>query len=216
MPRLSRAVFTLVLCAAPGAGGSVARAQSADVQVHLDVQVPVPVLVVPAPPEPAHHHRPPADRDEPRPPPPPPSHDRDERHERDAPRARHEHGHDFHVPPDRVPGRGLCRIWFDDLPPDRQPPPMACDRAHRLARRHGGRVIWDGSGRAHQDGRVASSRYGRANFDGVPPDRLPPPGACRVWIDGVPPDRQPPPEPCGRAEHEARRVGGRVLYMPGP
>jgi len=29
-------------------------------------------------------------------------------------------------------------------------------------------------------------------------------------------DRQPPPGPCEHVEREARRTGGRLLYMPGP
>jgi len=120
----------------------------------------------------------------------------------------------FRVPPDRVPDRGLCRIWYDGVPPDRQPPPMECGRAHRIAEHHGGRVIWAASDRAFQDGTVATTEYGEVELRGVPPDRLPPPGYCRVWIEGVPPDRQTPPEECPAAEREARRTGGRLLYMP--
>jgi hypothetical protein len=93
---------------------------------------------------------------------------------------------------------------------------MGCERAHRVARRHGGRVIWAAPDRAHDDGGVESVSYGSVDLRGVPPDRLPPPGSCRVWLDGVPPDRQPPPRPCQAAEREARRTGGRLLYMPAP
>jgi hypothetical protein len=120
----------------------------------------------------------------------------------------------FHVPPDRVPPQGLCRIWYDELPPDRQPAAMTCARAHRVARNHGGRVIWAMPGRAAVGGEVASADYGAVDFHGVPPDQLPPPGYCRVWIDGVPPDRQSPPAPCPEVEREAQRVGGRLLYIP--
>ncbi len=120
----------------------------------------------------------------------------------------------FRVPPDRVPPRGLCRIWYDDLPADRQPAAMTCARAHRVARNHGGRVIWADSDRALQDGDVASADYGQVDFRGVPPDRLPPPGYCRVWLDGVPPDQQPPPAQCPQAERDAQRLGGRLLYIP--
>jgi len=120
----------------------------------------------------------------------------------------------FHVPPDRVPPRELCRIWYDDLPVDRQPAPMTCGRAHRVAKHHGGRVIWARSDRAFQDGVVASTDYGQVDLRGIPPDRLPPPGYCRVWLDGVPPDRQPEPAPCPAAEREAVRTGGRLVYMP--
>ncbi len=120
----------------------------------------------------------------------------------------------FHVPPDRVPARGLCRIWYDELPPDRQPAAMTCARAHRVARGHGGRVIWAASQRAAETGEVAAVDYGPVDRRGVPPDRLPPPGYCRVWLEGVPPDRQPPPDQGPRAEREAQRTGGRLLYMP--
>ncbi|WNG28630.1 hypothetical protein F0U62_35000 [Cystobacter fuscus] len=120
----------------------------------------------------------------------------------------------FHVPPDRVPREGLCRIWYRPLPPDRQPAAMSCGHAHRTASRHGGLVIWASSPRSFQTGEVAATEYGPVSFDGVPPDRLPPPGSCRVWLDGMPPDRQPPPMSCPDASAYQRRHGGRVLFMP--
>jgi hypothetical protein len=123
--------------------------------------------------------------------------------------------HVFHVPPDRVPPPGLCRIWYRQLPPDRQPPPMSCERAHAIAAGHGGRVIQAISPRSFETGEVAATPYGPSNLRGVPPDRLPPPGWCRVWFDGNPPDRQPPPMHCASAERYARFSGGRVLYTPG-
>jgi hypothetical protein len=109
---------------------------------------------------------------------------------------------------------GLCRIWYDPLPADRQPAPMTCARAHRVARNHGGRVIWAPSPRALQTGEVLTTEYGPVDFSGVPPDRLPPPGFCRVWLDGVPPDRQPQAAPCPQAERDAETMGGRLLYIP--
>jgi len=148
-------------------------------------------------------HRPP--RPAPRPPPPPP---------RDEPPPPPPAGAAYHVPPDRVPEPGLCRIWFDGLPPDRQPPSMTCARAHRVARNHGGRVIWAASARSLQTGDVLSTVYQYVDLGGIPPDRLPPPGYCRVWLDGVPPDRQPPPTQCPQAERDAARMGGRLIYMP--
>lgn len=219
MTRFALLVAALILCTAPVVGSGLAHAEP-PVQVHVDVHLPAPAPVpapvpvpvpVPAPPRvepppPAphqHHHH-----DRPRPGP--------DGWEEPGPPRRPEGGEAYSVPPDRVPGRGLCRIWYDELPPDRQPPAMACRRAHQVAQRHGGRVIWAQSGAAYQDGRVASRWYGRVDFGGVPPDRLPPPGTCRTWLDGVPPDRQPPPGPCDRVEREARRLGGRVLYMPAP
>ena len=47
---------------------------------------------------------------------------------------------------------------------------------------------------------------------GVPPGHRPPPGQCRVWYPGRPPGQQPPPMECGRAQYEAARYGGRVIY----
>jgi hypothetical protein len=91
---------------------------------------------------------------------------------------------------------------------------MSCQRAHHVAKRFGGQVIWAESGRSYQTGRVLSVDYGLVDLRGVPPDRLPPPGLCRVWLDGVPPDRQPPPVKCHRAERQQERMGGRILFMP--
>ncbi|SEM46243.1 hypothetical protein SAMN05444354_11749 [Stigmatella aurantiaca] len=70
------------------------------------------------------------------------------------------------------------------------------------------------SPRSFQTGEVAATDYGPVDFHGVPPDRLPPPGLCRVWLEGVPPDRQPPPMKCRDAHAAQRRSGGRVLFMP--
>ena len=91
---------------------------------------------------------------------------------------------------------------------------MSCGHAHRTASRHGGLVIWASSPRSFQTGEVAATEYGPVSFDGVPPDRLPPPGSCRVWLDGVPPDRQPPSMSCQEASAYQRHHGGRVLFMP--
>lgn len=124
-------------------------------------------------------------------------------------------GQHFQVPPDRVPPRGTCRVWFRDLPPDRQSPPMSCAKARRDAGDWGGMVIWASGPESFQNGRVEASDYGRHRLYNVPPDRLPPPGSCRVWRDNAPPDRQSPPESCASAERHARAEGGRVLYMPG-
>jgi hypothetical protein len=193
-----RLALLLALAAVPALSCVVAETQSRDLPPREEQ--PPPPRRRPPPPPPRDEPPPPPPRAEREPPPPP----------RELPRA----SGWFRVPPDRAPARGLCRIWYDELPPDRQPPEMDCGRAHRVAERHGGRVIWAESGRAYQDGTVATTEYGRVDLRGVPPDRMPPPGYCRVWLDGVPPDRQPSPAPCPDAEREARRTGGRLLYMP--
>ncbi len=91
---------------------------------------------------------------------------------------------------------------------------MSCPYAHQTARSSGGLVIVATSARSFQTGEVGATDYGPVNFDGVPPDRLPPPGLCRLWLDGVPPDRQPAPTSCHEAHAQQRRSGGRVLFMP--
>lgn len=91
---------------------------------------------------------------------------------------------------------------------------MTCAHAHRTASGHGGLVIQAHSPRSFQTGEVAATDYGPVSFEGVPPDRLPPPGMCRLWLDGVPPDRQPPPTSCAQASAAQQRSGGRVLFMP--
>ncbi|MEM1382895.1 MAG: hypothetical protein AAGG06_04550 [Pseudomonadota bacterium] len=119
------------------------------------------------------------------------------------------------VPPDRLPPRGLCRIWYDELPPDRQPPSMGCRQAKTQARRYGGRVIFRPVDGEPTEALTIAVYDGFNDFRGVPPDRLPYPGRCRVWIEGVSPDRQPPNMGLRRARAVARHEGGRVLCMPG-
>lgn len=37
------------------------------------------------------------------------------------------------VPPGQVPPAGLCRVWYDGVPPGRQPAPTSCYEAERIA-----------------------------------------------------------------------------------
>lgn len=46
----------------------------------------------------------------------------------------------------------------------------------------------------------------------IPAGHLPPPGACRVWYSDRPAGHQPPPTSCHRAEQQAHRYGGIVIY----
>lgn len=46
------------------------------------------------------------------------------------------------IPADRLPPPGLCRAWYDRAPPERQPPPMPCEKAERLVRDNGGRLLY--------------------------------------------------------------------------
>lgn len=50
------------------------------------------------------------------------------------------------VPPGHLPPAGLCRVWYDGVPPGRQPRPTSCYEAERIASRdRSARVIY-GSG----------------------------------------------------------------------
>lgn len=58
------------------------------------------------------------------------------------------------VPPGQLPRAGECRVWYDNVPPGRQPAPMNCDRAERLASRsRTARVIYGDDRYARNDGR---------------------------------------------------------------
>jgi hypothetical protein len=47
------------------------------------------------------------------------------------------------IPPGHVPRAGQCRVWYDGLPPGRQPAPTSCDQAERIASRsRNARVIY--------------------------------------------------------------------------
>lgn len=60
--------------------------------------------------------------------------------------------------------------------------------------------------------RYYSSRGDRRYSRNIPAGHLPPPGECRVWLPDRPAGHQPPPTSCNRAERQADRYGGRVIY----
>jgi hypothetical protein len=175
--------------------GLLAAGMSACVMTPL----PEPVVIEEPPPPPAPPPSPP-------PPPPPPP--------RSPPPENHRLVRGVHIPPDRVPQGSACRIWFADLPPDRQPPAMSCGQARNKAQRTGGWVIWALGPESYRSGVVAAEDFGPHGLHGVPPDRLPPPGQCRLWFEGLPPDRQPRAGPCHLVRRRQAAEGGRVLYMP--
>ena len=52
------------------------------------------------------------------------------------------------VPPGHVPPAGLCRVWYDGVPPGRQPAPTDCNEAERIASRNSNaRVVYGNEGR---------------------------------------------------------------------
>jgi hypothetical protein len=47
------------------------------------------------------------------------------------------------IPPGQMPRAGECRVWYDNVPPGRQPAPTSCDQAERVASRNrNARVIY--------------------------------------------------------------------------
>jgi hypothetical protein len=69
------------------------------------------------------------------------------------------------VPPGHLPSAGECRVWYDGVPAGRQPAPMNCRDAERIAARQpNARVIYgNGASRSSRDypwGRD-DDRYGR-------------------------------------------------------
>jgi hypothetical protein len=52
------------------------------------------------------------------------------------------------IPPGHVPPQGMCRVWYEGVPPGRQPRPTSCYEAeHIAARTRGARVIYGTSTR---------------------------------------------------------------------
>ena len=52
------------------------------------------------------------------------------------------------VPPGHVPPAGLCRVWYDGVPPGRQPAPTSCYEAERIASQtRNARVVYGGDAR---------------------------------------------------------------------
>ena len=72
------------------------------------------------------------------------------------------------VPPGHLPPAGLCRVWYDGVPPGRQPAPVDCDVAERQAAR-GGRaasVVYGAGARRGDDRRDRDGRWERDDRDG--------------------------------------------------
>lgn len=58
------------------------------------------------------------------------------------------------IPPGQMPRAGECRVWYDNLPPGRQPAPTNCDQAERTASRsNNARVIYGDDRRGNRDER---------------------------------------------------------------
>ena len=55
------------------------------------------------------------------------------------------------IPPGHMPAAGECRVWYDGVPPGRQPAPTSCANAERIAARDGARVIYGSDSRRGSD-----------------------------------------------------------------
>ena len=67
------------------------------------------------------------------------------------------------IPPGQMPPAGMCRVWYDNLPPGRQPRATSCDQAERLASRdRNARVIYGDYGSRSNDQRYRDRRNGNA------------------------------------------------------
>jgi hypothetical protein len=65
---------------------------------------------------------------------------------------------DVHVPPGHRPPAGMCRVWYDNVPPGRQPRATDCSTAELVAARHGARVLYGDRAR-HGKKRRDDRRY---------------------------------------------------------
>lgn len=69
------------------------------------------------------------------------------------------------IPPGQMPPAGMCRVWYDNLPPGRQPRATNCDQAERLASRdRNARVIY---GDDYRGANNRDQRYRNRGLGGV-------------------------------------------------
>jgi hypothetical protein len=84
------------------------------------------------------------------------------------------------IPPWQMPAAGQCRVWYDGVPPGRQPRPTSCREAERIAARdRNARVIYGdeaygdrygdryGTGRVYEDGRYEQRRGSNRATDAI-------------------------------------------------
>lgn len=87
-------------------------------------------------------------------------------------------GREARIPSGQMPPAGLCRVWYEGTPPGRQPSPMNCREAERIASRsRNARVIY--SDRWSRDDRYFdgdrdwdAARYYRRDDRRYQPERL--------------------------------------------
>jgi len=63
------------------------------------------------------------------------------------------------VPPGHVPPAGLCRVWYDGVPPGRQPAPTDCNEAERIASRNSNARVVYGNDARRNNGAIYRDQY---------------------------------------------------------
>jgi hypothetical protein len=112
------------------------------------------------------------------------------------------------IPPGHMPAAGECRVWFDGVPPGRQPRPTSCAEAQRIAAREGGRVIY-GSDSRYDDNRWSNGKNKNKN-KGDRDDRIYDrrDGSGDVWSDTG-------RRPRGTTQTDRRGILGTTAYRNG-
>ena len=88
------------------------------------------------------------------------------------------------IPPGQMPPAGMCRVWYDNLPPGRQPRPTSCNEAERVASRsNNARVIYGDNAYGGYNDRYGNGRYDRDYPNGD--DRYENRGGNRTWSEAV-------------------------------
>lgn len=108
------------------------------------------------------------------------------------------------VPPGHMPPAGLCRVWYDGVPPGRQPRPTDCNEAERVASRSDDARVIYGS----RNGRRATRGQGAGGgiYERYPGDARYPSGTR--YPDDTRTDRRRPTD-------DGRRTGGVAIPRAG-
>lgn len=107
-----------------------------------------------------------------------------------------------------MPPAGLCRVWYDGVPPGRQPRATDCAEAERIAARDGSARVIYGDGRdSRRQGAGGGGVYDRYPGDTRYPGDIRYPGDRR-YPDDSRTDRRRPTD-------DNRRTGGRAIPRTG-
>ena len=109
------------------------------------------------------------------------------------------------VPPGHMPPAGMCRVWYDGVPPGRQPRPTSCAEAQRVAARDGDARVIYGSARDRRAAR-GEGAGGGGIYERYPGDARYPNGTR--YPDDARTDRR-------RPNDDGRRTGGVAIPRTG-